>query len=68
MSVTCGQNDNYTDVYDSKMANCCQNVRDNKTNKDQNDNKNKQTNKTRNKTKQNNNKMGGGDVVERANN
>ena len=34
------------------MANCCQNVRGNKTNKDQNDNK-KQTNKqTKQKTKQ----------------
>ena len=32
------------------MANCCQNVRGNKTNKDQNDNK-KQTNKQTNKTK-----------------
>ena len=33
------------------MANCCQNVRGNKTNKDQNDNK-KQTNKTKTTTKQ----------------
>ena len=34
------------------MADCCQNVRGNKTNKDQNDNKktNKQANKTKNKT------------------
>ena len=43
-----------TDIYDGKMANCCQNVRGNKTNKDQNDNK-KQTNgitKRKNKTKQ----------------
>ena len=28
----CRQNDNYTDIYDGKMANCCQKVRDSKTN------------------------------------
>ena len=32
MSVTYGLNDNYTDIYDGKMANCCQKVRGNKTN------------------------------------
>ena len=33
LSVTYIQNDNHTDTYDSKMANYCQNVRGNKTNK-----------------------------------
>ena len=32
MSVTYRQNDNHTDIYDGKMANCCQKVRGNKTN------------------------------------
>ena len=32
LSVTYGQNDNYTDIYDGEMANCCQKVRGNKTN------------------------------------
>jgi len=32
LSVTYGQNDNHADIYDGKMANCCQNVRGNKTN------------------------------------
>ena len=49
---------NHTDIYDGKMANCCQNVRGNKTKKDQNDNK-KQTSK-QNKKQNNNNKTGGG--------
>ena len=31
MSVTCGQHDNHTDIYDGKMENCCQNARGNKT-------------------------------------
>ena len=31
MSVTYRQNDNYIDIYDGKMANCCQKVRGNKT-------------------------------------
>ena len=33
LSVTYIQNDNHTDTYDGKMANYCQNVRGNKTNK-----------------------------------
>ena len=33
LSVTYIQNDNHTNTYDSKMANYCQNVRGNKTNK-----------------------------------
>ena len=32
LSVTYRQNDNYILIYDGKMANCCQNVRGNKTN------------------------------------
>ena len=40
-----------TDIYDGKMANCCQNVRGNKTKKDQNDNK--QTNKQKKQQQQN---------------
>ena len=56
------------------MANCCQNVIGNKTNKDQNDSKNKQTkqNKTKqkqtdkqNKTKQNNKTGAGGRGVKK---
>ena len=46
LSVTYIQNDNHTDTYDGKMANYCQNVRGNKTNKrpkwQQNTNKTKQ--------------------------
>ena len=30
LSVTYGQHDNYTDIYDGKMAICCQKVRGNK--------------------------------------
>ena len=33
LSVTYIQNDNHTDTYDGNMANYCQNVRGNKTNK-----------------------------------
>ena len=43
MSVTYGQHDNYTDIYDGKMANFCQNVRGNKPNQN--------NNKTKSKTK-----------------
>ena len=64
MSVTYGQNDNYTDIYDGKMVNCCQKVRGNKANQrpkqqqNKKEKENKQTNKTTtNKTKQNNNKQ-----------
>ena len=32
LSVTYGQHDNYTDIYDGKMAICCQKVRGNKPN------------------------------------
>ena len=32
MSVTYRQNDNYTDIYDGKIANSCQKLRGNKTN------------------------------------
>ena len=42
MSITCGQNDNYTDSDDGKMANSCQKVRGrDKETKDQNNNKTK---------------------------
>ena len=57
MSVTYGQNDNYRNIYDGKTANCCQNVRGNKT-------KTKMTAKANKlkttKNNKNNNKMGGG--------
>ena len=45
LSVTYGQNDNYTDIYDGEMANCCQKVRGNKTNQrsKQQQKQNKQT-------------------------
>ena len=49
LSDTYRQNDNYTDIYDGKMANCCQKVRDNKTNQrpKQQQNKNKKLNQTK---------------------
>ena len=55
LSVTFRQHDNYTDVYDGKMANCCQKVRGKKANQRANNNKtknktNKQSNKKANKT------------------
>ena len=46
------------------MANCCQNVRGNKTNKDQNDNKKQ----TKNKTKTTTTKREEGAGVEKVNN
>ena len=49
LSVTYGQNDNYTDIYDGKMANCCQKVGGNKTNQRP---KQRQKQKTKSKTKQ----------------
>ena len=64
MSVTYKHNDNYTDIYDGKMANCCQKVRGNKTKQrpkqqqKQTKNKNKQTN-TKTKNYRNNNETGG---------
>ena len=66
LSVTFRQHDNYTDVYDGKMANCCQKARGNKKNQRINYNKTKQKKKekenkqtTNQKSKQNNNKTGG---------
>ena len=68
MSVNYGQNDNYRDIYDGKMANCCQKVRDNKLNQRQKQQQ-KQTNKQnhkkiqhQNKTNNNNNNKTGGEV------
>ena len=58
------KNDNHTDIYDGKMANCCQKVRGNKTKQrpkqqqKQTKNKNKQTN-TKTKNYRNNNETGG---------
>ena len=61
-SVTCGQNDNYTDIYDAKMANCCQKVRGNKTNPKTKTKQTKQTNKTKTKTKRVEGDGGGGNA------
>ena len=50
-------------IYDGKMANCCQTVRGNKTNKT------KMTTKKQTKQNKNNdNKKGAGGMVEKANN
>ena len=70
MNVTYGQNDNYTDIYDGKMANSCQEVRGNKAKKDQNESKNKQnkTKQKQNKTKTRTTKREKGTGVEKANN
>ena len=46
-----GLNDNYTDIYDGKMANCCQKVRGNKTN--QRPKQNKKQKNTKNTKHQN---------------
>ena len=56
LSVTYRHNDNYTDIYDGKMANCCQKVRGNKTNQRRKQQQ-KQINKQKtNKQTNNNNK------------
>ena len=49
------KNDNHTDIYDGKMANCCQKVRGNKTKQrpKQQQKTNKQTNKQAKQQKQN---------------
>ena len=65
LSVTFRQHDNYTDVYDGKMANCCQKVRGKKANQRANNNKtknktNKQSNKKANKTTTKQEDGGGG--------
>ena len=69
MSVTYGQNDNYTDIYDGKMANCCENVRGNKKlkksetktkQKAKAKQKNKQTKQTKTKTNKKREERGGG--------
>ena len=49
LSVTYGQNDNYTDIYDGKMANCCQKVGGNKTNQRPKQRQNRKQNQKQNK-------------------
>ena len=56
MSVTYRQNDNYTDIYDGKIANSCQKIRGNKTKQrpKQQQNKTKQKQNKANKTNKQN--------------
>ena len=54
MSVTYRQNDNYGDIYDGKMANCCQKVISKKATTKNNDNQD-QNNNNKTHTHKNNN-------------